>query len=484
MVAQYEITNISQKRLLMNISTGNKVGSLAFLITLSIWGYVVFQIMGVFNEQSIKNEDYHVRSLNIANELRQSSDDLTRMARTYVVTGNKTYEKYYLEVIAIRNGEAQRPKKYPPTYWYTSQASDETLLSNLGEPTSLLTLMREMGFTENEFLLLRESQNLSDRLIWREMQAFAAMKGFYDDGNGKFTVKGKPDRAFAKNILFSSQYNEEKIAIMKPIQKFLEVVENRMISESNEFQAKHEQYLLYVILLLVISAAMALIIAVYVRNKIVLPIFSLDRDAHIIAKGNYQARCKVDVENEIGSLSQSLNEMANCIELDINKLKQMATTDELIGITNRRAFLESLELEIGRSHRYEVPLSLLMLDVDYFKDFNDTYGHFIGDEVLKLICKVSQLALRENDLMGRIGGEEFAFLLPATNIDSAIIVAERIRATVGNSSLMIESEKVQVTVSIGATQLIKGDNTSIFLKRADMAMYKSKESGRNSTSWL
>jgi diguanylate cyclase (GGDEF)-like protein len=144
----------------------------------------------------------------------------------------------------------------------------------------------------------------------------------------------------------------------------------------------------------------------------------------------------------------------------------------------------SLELEIKRSHRYGVPLSLLMLDVDYFKKFNDTYGHHVGDEVLKLICKVSQAALRENDLMGRIGGEEFAFLLPATNIDSAIIVAERIRTAIERSSLLIDSEEVRVTVSIGGTQMVKGNDISAFLKRADIAMYKSKENGRNQTYWL
>jgi diguanylate cyclase (GGDEF)-like protein len=227
---------------------------------------------------------------------------------------------------------------------------------------------------------------------------------------------------------------------------------------------------------------MALIITFYVRNKIVMPIFSLVHDAQNIAEGNYQARSKVLVKNEIGSLSKNLNKMANHIEQDINKLKKMATTDELVGIANRRAFMKSLQLELERSHRYQVPLCLLMLDVDYFKVFNDTYGHSIGDDVLKLICNVSQLVLRENDLMGRIGGEEFAFILPTTNIDFALIVAERIRAAVDNAFLIIDNKKVKVTVSMGATQLTKADDVGLFLKRADEAMYKSKENGRNQIS--
>jgi len=468
----------------MNISTGNKFSLFGFIILLSCWGIVVLQIMDIQEEQSIKNEAYHLRSFNIANELRQSSDDLTRMARTYVSTGNPIYEQSYFEILAIRNGNAQRPKKYPSTYWYTSFATDRTSSSNLDKPIPLQTLMREMGFREKEFLLLQASQNLSDKLVRLEMQAFAAMKGLFDDGNGNFTVKRKPDRAFAINLLFGSQYHKEKVIIMEPIEVFLEAVELRMASESNALQGRQTKYLWYAIFLVVISTLMALIIANYVRRQIVSPIFSLNHDARIIAEGNYQARCKVNVKNEIGSLGQSLNEMADCIELDINKLQQMATIDDLVGIWNRRAFMRSLELEVERAHRYGSPLSLLMMDVDNFKAFNDSYGHLVGDEILKLICNVSQTALRENDLMGRIGGEEFAFLLPATNIDSAIIVAERIRITAGKSSLIHGSEKLQITVSIGVTQLVINDVIDAFRKRADKAMYKSKENGRNQTTWL
>lgn len=310
------------------------------------------------------------------------------------------------------------------------------------------------------------------------------MEGLFDDGNGNLIVKGKPDRDFAINLLFSPHYNATKVSIMKPIQEFIEVVEYRMASESNALQSRQIKYLWYAFLLIFISTFMVFIIASYVRTKIVLPIFSLKHDAHNIAEGNYQVRCKVNVKNEIGSLSQSLNEMADSIELDIKKLQQKATTDELIGISNRRAFIKSLEHEIKRSHRYASPLSLLMIDVDNFKSVNDTYGHLIGDKVLKHFCGISQTALRDNDLMGRIGGDEFAFLLPETNIDSAIIVAERIRTAVEKSSLIYDSEKLLITVSIGATQLTKDDFIDTFQKRADMAMYTSKKNGRNQTSWL
>lgn len=469
----------------MNIATVNRLSFIGFIILLSAWCVVVFQIMGTQEEQSIKNQDYHLRAYHVANQLRQSSDDLTRMARTYVATGNPLYEQYYFEILAIRNGEVPRPRKYPSTYWYTALATDDrTSPENLGVPMPLQTIMHEMGFTEQEFSLLRRSQNRSDTLVRLERQAFAAMKGLFDDGSGHYTVKGEPDSVFATRLLFSPRYNEEKISIMQPIQEFLETVEYRMASEANALRSRHAQYLWHAILLIIISTLMAIIIAAYIRTKVIFPVFSLKRDARIIAEGNYKARCMIRVENEIGSLGQSLNDMADCIELDMNKLKEIATTDELVGINNRRAFLKALEFEVVRSQRYEGPLSLLMMDVDNFKSFNDTYGHPVGDEILKLICNVSQITLRDNDLMGRIGGEEFAFILPETNIDSAVIVAERIRTAIENSSITYNAKKLHTTVSMGATQLAIDDAIDAFQNRADMAMYRSKENGRNQTSWL
>jgi len=257
-----------------------------------------------------------------------------------------------------------------------------------------------------------------------------------------------------------------------------------MTTEAQVLHDKQTNYLWYGILLIIISTLIALMISAYIRKKVLVPIFSMKSDAQAIAGGNYKTRCNVSVENEVGALGESLNSMADSIEIQIEELQKLASVDELVGISNRRSFMNSLELEIERSHRYGRPLSALMMDIDNFKSFNDSYGHHIGDEILKLICHVSQKALRDNDLMGRFGGEEFTVMFPETNIDSAIIVAERIRSAVEDSALTYNSEKLHVTVSIGATQLVKDEDSNAFLKRADKAMYLSKENGRNQTSWL
>ena len=163
-----------------------------------------------------------------------------------------------------------------------------------------------------------------------------------------------------------------------------------------------------------------------------------------------------------------------------DELKRLATTDPLTGANNRRSLLEKGASELLRSRRYEHPFSLLMIDVDNFKTINDTYGHNAGDMVLKSLVSMSTKVLRSTDLFGRIGGEEFAVILPETDDQKAIEVAERLRK--GLSELTVQSEEgpIRFTVSIGlATLKDETDNLLSIMKRSDAALYKAKENGKN-----
>ena len=169
----------------------------------------------------------------------------------------------------------------------------------------------------------------------------------------------------------------------------------------------------------------------------------------------------------------------------MQKLQKLAITDGLTELHNSRHFYTQVEEEIERSNRYEHPLALLLLDIDLFKDYNDTYGHLEGDKVLQDIGKVITSCLRRMDTAYRYGGEEFTILLPETNAAEAITVAERIR--IGISDLAFKptsNEEVSITVSIGVTEYIKDEAISEFVQRADKAMYVSKNEGRNRTSPL
>lgn len=163
------------------------------------------------------------------------------------------------------------------------------------------------------------------------------------------------------------------------------------------------------------------------------------------------------------------------------QLREQATTDFLTGLNNRRHFSEKARQELARSRRMEKPLSFMILDLDHFKELNDTYGHDAGDIALQVFARVCTDTLREIDILGRLGGEEFAALLPETDSHSAIEAAERLCKAIADTPISVSNNKVlRITVSIGVTSCIPEDQQlQDLLRRADSALYEAKHSGRN-----
>jgi len=162
------------------------------------------------------------------------------------------------------------------------------------------------------------------------------------------------------------------------------------------------------------------------------------------------------------------------------KMEKLATTDGLTGLNNHRNFQDLLAKEIERSRRYKRPLSLLLLDIDHFKSFNDTYGHPVGDLVLKEIAVCIRKSIRVNDIPARYGGEEFVVIVPEETQPGALTVAERIRSTIEKHVIVSLGRQLKVTVSIGcATYPAHASTQQTFIDNADKALYFSKENGRN-----
>ena len=162
------------------------------------------------------------------------------------------------------------------------------------------------------------------------------------------------------------------------------------------------------------------------------------------------------------------------------ELLEMATTDFLTGLSNRRHFIARMEEELARLNRNEQPVAALMLDIDHFKRINDRYGHASGDAVLRQFADVIRDELRAVDSAGRVGGEEFAILLSGTDLSGAETFAERLRAKVARTPIAHGEHRIPVTVSIGITVLTAQDaDTSDVLHRADAALYAAKQAGRD-----
>ncbi len=161
-------------------------------------------------------------------------------------------------------------------------------------------------------------------------------------------------------------------------------------------------------------------------------------------------------------------------------LETLAAVDWLTGLYNRRHFETLAQAELARSQRYMRPLTLLMLDIDHFKDVNDTYGHATGDRVLQALATVCLATKRDADVAARLGGEEFALLLPETTAGAAAQFAERLRQQIRDCAPVVNGEKLPITVSIGiAGSSLTTSGVQPLLNNADQALYEAKRSGRN-----
>lgn len=172
--------------------------------------------------------------------------------------------------------------------------------------------------------------------------------------------------------------------------------------------------------------------------------------------------------------------LLDALALRSTELLHLASTDVLTGASSRRHFVDVLEHEFVRARRYNAPLTVLSFDLDFFKRINDGYGHAAGDQALTSFAQVARQGLRDMDLLGRLGGEEFAILLPNTHAADAVIVAERVREGVAGIAIPTDNGLVKFTTSVGVAEMSASDATvDNLLRRADTALYDAKAAGRN-----
>jgi len=227
---------------------------------------------------------------------------------------------------------------------------------------------------------------------------------------------------------------------------------------------------------------------------IVRPLDRLTNGAAKVATGDLAVQLPVVSRSEVGYLTDAFNDMVARLRwgreelATINKtlteknkeLETLSITDSLTGLYNRKHFMELLAKEVARAKRHKHPCSVMMVDIDHFKKYNDTLGHQAGDELLKKIGVIFTESLRSVDCAGRYGGDEFIVLLPEVGSGGVLEVAERIRERVGTEALSSDAKMVTVTISIGVSAFPEhGENPETLIASADGALYHAKRSGRN-----
>lgn len=194
-----------------------------------------------------------------------------------------------------------------------------------------------------------------------------------------------------------------------------------------------------------------------------------------------------DTQKQLNLMSHKLQDMeieAEELRNDLKIAHDQALRDTLTGLPNRLAFDERSIIEFNRWYRYQTPLTLLIWDIDHFKLINDNYGHKAGDKTLTLVAQLILQNCRDTDFIARFGGEEFVMILPNTNAEQALTLANNIRSIIADSGFNYNSEAITLTISAGISQFTSDDDFESVFERADQALYSSKEQGRNKCTIL
>lgn len=323
------------KQLFLSLLIINTICIVIVVFIVSEYNYVIKELENAYIIQH--------KSLILADELRQSSDDLTRVARTYVITGNSMFKKQFQTILDIRNGIKPRPKNYNRIFWdFLAEYGSKEVLD--GEKIPLRDLMKEAGFTSDELSLLYKSQQESDDLTYLETKAMNAIVGIFQDERGAYTKRGKPDFKLAREIMHSQEYHRAKVSIMGPLDEFYQAFEKRTqqkVLDSREKVKKLESYVSIAILGLIILVLFSFFI---ILSRIIYPLEILKNTMLRLSKNDMEVPIPAYENNdEVGSMVSSVKVFKdNAIKLisseEKNKLLLDLAGDGIFGLDSSGKF--------------------------------------------------------------------------------------------------------------------------------------------------
>ncbi len=378
----------------------------------------------------------------------------------------------------------------------------------IGESQSALRLLRQLAGVTSEnmraalaFRDERSAQTMLDALKTNPNILFASVLD--EDGQllGHYRAASHSEAAAKQHDLelrrmvashqssLTSQANtveqmsESHMYVLQPIffeDKPIGVLS--IVSDKQDMRDKMSRFIFFQVLVSLLTLAILIVLSLRLQRLFTRPIFELiDAMQGVAASKDYSSRAFSSRKDEFNDLHTGFNTMLGEIRDRDLRLSKLATTDTLTGLANRRHAMDTLQSLAIRANRKQEPLGVIILDVDLFKHVNDTYGHPVGDLVLKQIASILQGCSREYDLVGRIGGEEFLILCDGADSGTSSGIAERIRSSVEAARIELEDGRtLQVTVSLGVNSTIPSSvDIESLIKNADEALYRAKQSGRN-----
>jgi len=484
------------------MNTNGKLGSQILITTVSMILFLL--VIGGITERMLTNQkditaaqERRYQSYVLADELRQSSDDLTRLARTYVVTADPRFEEQYWAVLDIRNGKSPRPLNYERIYW-DFMAADGIKPRGDGKAVALQQLMKEQGFTEAEFAKLKEAQANSDGLVKIETIAMNAVKGLFDDGKGNYTKKGEHNPELARQLMHSNEYHLEKAKIMKPIDEFFSMLDQRTRGEVQVLV--QQSYLLFYVLLATVGLAILTLAVLYISifRTVIKPIQQVMGELSNTSQELASASAQLTHSSQ--TLSSDASEQASSVEETSASLEEMSSMIQSTAknAQDAKSLTSETRLVAETSSRTMVEMVEAMAEIDSS-----------SAEVAKILKNIDEIAFQTNILAlnaaveaARAGEAGAGFAVVADEVRSlaqrsaaaAKETAEKIEAAIASSrqgsqcntrvgeSLTLISEKVKATDVLAGEIAAAAREQAQGIEQINLALLQMEKVSQNNAS--
>lgn len=403
------------------------------LVVLVVFQYSIFNVtMKRLNEVV----DHAFYELNLISRLQHSMHMAVMAPNDYLVHGNRNERKNYESVVRDVTADMKRLSEYIDAY---PHEREDELMQQLQQQWQLLDQMSRS--------ILASPSPMANSKLAGEMEVL--------DG-------------ISDNLAATLDYLHEAVVI-----------------EVKHYEGEARELRTLMIALIFGGATITAILILWLNNmlarSVLEPICCLKAAAARVGKGEYDTRLQWSRGDEIGELSRSFDEMTDSLDVAHSELERLSRKDGLTGILNRREFDRLFRKEFNRSERYSKTLSMILIDLDHFKEINDSHGHQVGDSVLRTVVTVIEKTIRDVDQFARYGGEEFVLLLPETSAREAMMLATRLCGLVGTTEFRNRSgDCFKVTISAGVSSYPEHESSERdLLLAADQALYRAKRNGRN-----
>lgn len=449
---------MSKKSISQMVTVGNSIIAVTLILL------IIMQHASIVLEQS--DVDLRLKARELAKAtlaIQKLSDDMTNMVRSYVLTGDKKYKDILLKISGFMSPENSWPTNY---HSYLSQMEvNPNYQAKSSDVFYIIEYFEDLNANEYELSLLVEIKSVGADLYAFEMDIVDT----YDSGNF----------LYAKSMVNSNFYLNGKKEVSRRLASL-----NSMINYRVELQSESKNYTKNI--LRISSYLLLLVLAVFLtvyyrKTKKLLSynIKSIESWSDKIAKGDYNLALNTKVLKEFVPLTNSIASLSKNTSALVHQLQEIAEQDELTGMPNRRAAINFLKQKQKEVSRYYSLCSIILIDIDYFKRINDTYGHPVGDEILINVGHLISKHSRDSDCAARLGGEEFMVIAPQTDLSSAYILANKLKSKVESYIHQCGQDQIKVTISSGVSTLVADGSVEQTYKQADDALYLAKKLGRN-----